>query len=143
MKKLNKFFGSMPRCSLCCQQLFSEKALLVFDWWFGICGITPNNGIPIIRLVSAAFLKSLCKRAGIRPSGFHSLRRYVVSMLADIHKVSAKTIQRILKHKSLQTTKRYIYNLNPDLSGVMDLLDVTLIESTTKEKSELGIILTR
>jgi integrase len=64
-------------------------------------------------------------------------------MLADIHKVSAKTIQRILKHKSLQTTKRYIYNLNQDLSGVMDLLDVTLIESTTKEKSELGIILTR
>jgi integrase len=68
-------------------------------------------------------------------------------MLADTHKVSAKTIQRILRHKSLQTTERYIQNLNHDLSGVMNLLDVIQTESTTKsttkEKSESGMSLTR
>lgn len=68
-------------------------------------------------------------------------------MLADTHKVSAKTIQRILRHKSLQTTERYIQNLNHDLSGIMGLLDVNKIESTTesttKEKSDLEKTLNR
>jgi len=76
----------------------------------------------------------------ILPFGFHALRHYVASMLADTHKVSAKTIQRILRHKSLQTTERYIKNINRDLSDVMDLLDVHLDRSTTgsttKEKME-------
>jgi integrase len=87
------------------------------------------------------------KRAGIQSFSFHSLRRYIASMFAETHKVSAKTIHRILRHKSLQTTERYIQNLNHDLSGVMSRLDVSqtgsTTESTTKEKSELGIILTR
>ena len=53
------------------------------------------------------FLRGLCKRAGVQPFGFHALRRYVASFLADTHKVSAKTIQRILRHKNLATTERY------------------------------------
>jgi hypothetical protein len=36
--------------------------------------------------------------------------------------------------KSLQTTERYIQNLNHDLSEIMGLLDVNLLQSTTKEK---------
>lgn len=71
----------------------------------------------------------------------------MASVLTDTHKISAKTIQRILRHKSLQTTERYIQNLNHDLSGVMGLLDVNLrqstTESTTKEKNELKKPLTR
>jgi hypothetical protein len=39
--------------------------------------------------------------------------------------------------KSLQTTERYIQNLNHDLSGIMGLLDVNLLQSITKEKKEL------
>jgi integrase len=120
-------------------RLFKESP---FVW---LCEDGPYAGQPF--LFRRRFLKGLCKRAGIRSFGFHSLRRYVASVLADTHKVSAKTIQRILRHKSLQTTERYIQNLNHDLSGVMSLLDINLIssttESTTKEKSESGIILTR
>ncbi|MDH4317122.1 MAG: site-specific integrase [Desulfobulbaceae bacterium] len=52
------------------------------------------------------FLKGLCQRAGVKEFGFHALRRYVASTLADTHKVSAKTIQRILRHKSVTTTVR-------------------------------------
>ncbi len=92
------------------------------------------------------FLTVLCKRAGVRSFGYHALRRYVASMLADTHKISAKTIQRILRHKSLQTTERYIFNVNRDLSSVMGLLDVNLsestTESTTKEKGVTNLIVT-
>lgn len=68
------------------------------------------------------FMKGLCKRAGVKPFGFHALRRYVASVLADTHKVSAKTIQRILRHKSLRTTEIYIQNINKDLGETMNLL---------------------
>jgi integrase len=102
----------------------------------------PNAGKPYI--TRHRFMKGLCKRAQIRQFGFHALRRYVASILADTHKISAKTIQRILRHKSLQTTERYIQNINRDLSGVMSLLDVNLRETTTtattEEKRESGRI---
>jgi len=68
------------------------------------------------------FMKGLCKRAGVKEFGFHALRRYVASVLADTHKISAKTIQRILRHKAVSTTERYIQNINHDLSGVLNLL---------------------
>jgi integrase len=107
-----------------------------FVW---LCEDGPHAGQPFN--YRRRFLRGLCKRAGIRSFGFHSLRRYVASMLADTHKVSAKTIQRILRHKSLQTTERYIQNLNHDLSGVMSLLSVSqqgsTTESTTEQKADL------
>lgn len=68
------------------------------------------------------FMKGLCKRAEVKEFGFHALRRYVASALADEHKVSAKTIQRILRHKSVTTTERYIQNINRNLGTVMNLL---------------------
>lgn len=68
------------------------------------------------------FMKSLCERAGVRPFGFHSLRRYVASIFAAKHKVSAKTIQRILRHKSLATTEKYLENIHYDLRETMNLL---------------------
>jgi len=68
------------------------------------------------------FMKGLCKRAGVKPFEFHALRRYVASVLADTHKVSAKTIQRILRHKSVRTTEIYIQNINHDLGATMNLL---------------------
>ncbi len=67
-------------------------------------------------------MKGLCKRAGVKDFGFHALRRYVASVLADTHKVSAKTIQVILRHKSITTTEKYIHNINRDLRGTMNLL---------------------
>jgi len=68
------------------------------------------------------FLKGLCKRAGVEPFGFHALRRYVASIFADKHKVSAKTIQRILRHKNLSTTEKYLENIHHDLRETMGLL---------------------
>ena len=67
------------------------------------------------------FMKGLCKRAGVKPFEFHALRRYVASVLADTHKVSAKTIQRILRHKNVTTTERYIQNINQDTGSDNEL----------------------
>lgn len=68
------------------------------------------------------FMKGLCKRAGIKPFGFHALRRYVASILADEHKLSSKRIQRILRHKNVATTERYIQNLHDDMRSDLNLL---------------------
>lgn len=86
-----------------------------------VCGQPgPRYGQPF--LVRRKFLKGLCARAGVRPFGFHALRRYVAYTLADTHKISAKTIQRVLRHKHVTTTEIYLQNTNKDLSGVMNLL---------------------
>jgi integrase len=67
-------------------------------------------------------MNGLCKRAGVRSFGFHALMRYVASLLADTYKVSAKTIQRIMRHKNVSTTERHIRNINRDLTATMNLL---------------------
>ena len=79
------------------------------------------------------FMPGLCKRANIRKLGFHALRRYVASVLADEHKVSAKTIQRLLRHQSETTTERYIKKINNDLESTVNLL------SNDNKKSEKGV----
>jgi integrase len=78
------------------------------------------------------FMKGLCERAGVKTFGFHSLRRYVASVPADTHKVSAKTIQRILCHKNVTTTERYIQNINRDLGATMNLLSEKGYQTTQK-----------
>jgi len=80
----------------------------------------PRYGQPF--LVRRKFLKGICARAGVKPFGFHALRRYVAYTLADTHKVSAKTIQHLLRHKYVTTTEIYLQNTNKDLAGVMNLL---------------------
>jgi hypothetical protein len=36
------------------------------------------------------------------------------------HKVSAKTIQRILRHRNPSSTEKYVLSLNQDLHGVVN-----------------------
>jgi integrase len=58
-------------------------------------------------------MKTLCKRAGIEPAfGFHALRHFMSSYMADSNKVSKKTISEFLGHKSLETTERYLHAID-------------------------------
>ena len=68
------------------------------------------------------FLSGLCNKAGIKPFGFHSLRRFVASILQDSGKVSLKKIQLLLGHSNLTTTERYIYHLGEDLRSTVEVL---------------------
>lgn len=55
--------------------------------------------------VRRRFLKSLCKKAGVKEFGLHAIRHMVASILNDTHKVSMKKMQRILRHRSQRTTE--------------------------------------
>jgi hypothetical protein len=82
----------------------------------------------------------LCKRAGVRPFGFHALRRFVASVLQDSKKVDLKKIQLLLGHANLTTTQRYIYHLGEDLSSTVEVLFLTLkyrIKKTMKVKLKM------
>ncbi len=84
------------------------------------------------------FVKGLCKRAGVKEFNFHALRRYVASFLADTQKVSAKSIQRLLRHKNVTTTERYIQNIDHDMEYTVNLLKTkSSQEELTKHDKEL------
>jgi integrase len=63
------------------------------------------------------FMKGLCERAGLKTFGVPCTEALRRTLLADTRKVSAKTIQRILRHKNVTTTERYIQNINRDLGA--------------------------
>ena len=65
------------------------------------------------------FMHGLCKRAKVEAFGFHAIRRFFASRLADMGKATP-TIQKLLRHKKVMTTERYIHNINKDLKGVTD-----------------------
>lgn len=90
--------------------------------------------------VRRAFMHGLCKRAGLKPFGFHALRRFFASRLADMGK-STKAIQRMLRHKKIHTTEFYIQSINNDLDGITEgLLEVK--KETEKEVIENQIYTT-
>jgi len=58
-------------------------------------------------------MKGLCKRTGIEPAfGFHNIRHYIASYLADSEQISKKAIGGLLGHKSLQTTEIYLHSID-------------------------------
>lgn len=66
------------------------------------------------------FMKGLCKRAGItKPIGFHALRRFFASMLAD-NRETLPTIQRLLGHAAVSTTDRYVHRLRDDTRSALN-----------------------
>ncbi len=68
------------------------------------------------------FMRSICERAGVKPFGFHALRRFFASLLYDKHKVSKPTIQGLLRHKSPTTTDRYLQGIMDGQREAVDLL---------------------
>jgi len=60
------------------------------------------------------FMRGLCKRAGIKKAiGFHALRRFFASMLAD-NREKLSTIRDLLGHAAVSTTDRYVHRLHDD-----------------------------
>ena len=67
--------------------------------------VDPETNRPFT--VRRQFMPGLCKRAGVKPFGLHAIRHLAASILADCN-VPVVTIKEILRHKSLQTTEKYI-----------------------------------
>ena len=78
--------------------------------------VNPNTGKPYRE--RNHWLPSLCKKAGVKPFNYHSIRHLVASWL-DKHNVPLTTIQKILRHKDPMTTAKYLH----ELTGVKITLD--------------------
>lgn len=80
------------------------------------------------------FMKGLCKRA-FAPElkkvkdyqgpvfGFHSLRHFMASYLADKKKRSTKTMQKILRHKEQRTTEIYLHSVDESVRSAMNAIE--------------------
>ncbi|MGD9949832.1 MAG: tyrosine-type recombinase/integrase [Desulfobulbus sp.] len=72
------------------------------------------------------WLKRICKKAGVKPFGFHGIRHLFASILAA-QNVPLVEIQYMLRHTSLATTQRYIHRLKKEnrevLAALPGLLD--------------------
>ena len=86
--------------------LLAHKQVAHHEWVF-VDGMT-NKPFTMRR----QFMPGLCKRAGVKSFGFHAIRHLTASILAQAD-VPMVTIQRILRHKNLTTTERYIRGLEP------------------------------
>lgn len=69
-------------------------------------------------------IRNVCKAAGVPYYGWHSIRHHVASLLADTHKVSLPTIQKMLGHANLTTTQGYIQSLSDGVREAGDLLRI-------------------
>jgi len=66
---------------------------------------------------------TICRNAGVSKYGFHTIRHFVASYLFDKKKVSLPVISKLLRHKSLQTTERYLQAIDPRFRETMRLLE--------------------
>jgi integrase len=100
----------------------------------------PERGLPFI--ARQRHMKRVCNKAGVKPFGLHAIRHLTASILAQ-EDVPMVTIQRILRHKQLTTTERYIRGLEP-VRPALEILSnrnsrprvTTIIQLPQNKKSE-------
>lgn len=106
------------------------------DWVF------PNleTGEPMVS--RQRHMIQICKKAEVKHFGLHAIRHLTASILAQ-EDVPMVTIQRILRHKNLTTTERYIRGLEP-VRPALEILSnrnsrprvTTTSETSPNKKSE-------
>lgn len=82
--------------------------------------VNPRTGERFLR---RRFLKGICLKAGVRVFGFHAIRHYVASLLHDKEKISLPQVSKLLRHKSKQTTERYLQVIEPSSRDAMAALE--------------------
>jgi integrase len=80
-----------------------------------------HNGKPYTRRDD--WLPKLCKKAKIRPFGYHSFRRAFASEIMGSGRASMKDVSLLLGHSSTTHTERYLRSINPNLPGLVEMLD--------------------
>jgi integrase len=80
------------------------------------------------------FMKGLFKRAKVKPFGIKAFRKYGPSVLNDIHRVSIKKLQRLLRHQMQTTTEIYLKKIDDDLAEGLRLLEKKDTHRDTQEE---------
>ena len=68
------------------------------------------------------FMKTLCKKAGVRYFRFHALRHLGASIL-DRENVNLGSIQRILGHENRTTTEIYLQSIGDSEREAMNIFE--------------------
>lgn len=67
-------------------------------------------------------MRGLCRRAGVRPFGFHALRHFAASFLNEVMRVPLKQLQELLRHQNQRTTERYLQSVDQSSRLVLEKL---------------------
>jgi integrase len=73
-------------------------------------------------------MRSLCKKAGVKPFGFHSIRRLSSSILSK-ENIPLKDISSILGHSKIETTEIYLQSIDDSLTRAIDKLGDAIQQS--------------
>ncbi len=81
------------------------------------------------------FMKTLCKKAGVRYFRFHALRHFGASVL-DCANVNIGSIQRILGHENRTTTEIYLHSIGESERQAMAIYEQITEKSHTESHTE-------
>ena len=68
-------------------------------------------------------MQRLCKKAEIKPFGFHAIRHHVASVVNDSGKASMKQIQVLVRHRRQSTTETYLHVMGEGMREAISILD--------------------
>jgi integrase len=68
-------------------------------------------------------LPGLCDKAKIKLFEFHSFRRVYATCIMGRVKASLKDVSLLLGHSSVRHTELYLRSINPNLPGLIEMLD--------------------
>lgn len=124
----NQFKGRLPQSDF----VFQNRAV-----WKDKEGRTvrrhPNYGQGFT--ARRKFMRGLSKRAGVKPLGFHSLRRYFASKLVEQGE-DLETIRQLMGHHAVSTTDRYIQRVKDDVKSFSKKLAHGLVHDNEKGVSK-------
>jgi integrase len=80
------------------------------------------------------WLPKLCKKAGVKPFGYHSFRRAFATGIMSTGKASLKDVSMLLGHGSVRHTELYLRSINLNLPGLVELLENN--ENTPEENTK-------
>lgn len=103
-----------------------------------------NKTIPYVFKFNSLELRHmmsrLCKKAKVKPFGFHAIRHHVASVVNDSGKATTKQIQGLLGHKRQATTEIYLHTIGVSLHAAAGILDWEETGESQQEEKQNGAL---